>query len=241
MAPSNSFTGTNLNVGNSGIRSVIDEVMHFRTQVTRKDEIRAIGGWKDPLNELLAQGLGRIRKTLAIVTDDPRVAPATEEDSTSSSTGQAARQAEREAQAKDEDARLVDLYREGAPITTDDIQMPSGHKTTLPYDFSGKDINFPQISDAKFENVFLCQFVTVLDMAVKDLSNLASAEHGNTIPDDQSAMIHSRLNQAFTILQEKGGRLNNPIIADGTDPESLEGKVGPEITDVEIPEPVESP
>ncbi len=33
----NSFAGTNLRVGNQGVRSVIDEAMSFRTQVTRTD------------------------------------------------------------------------------------------------------------------------------------------------------------------------------------------------------------
>ena len=64
----NSFAGTNLRVGNQGVRSVIDEAMSFRTQVTRTDEVRQVGGWGDPLNQILSEGLGRIRKTLALVT-----------------------------------------------------------------------------------------------------------------------------------------------------------------------------
>lgn len=238
---SNSFMGTSVNVGNSGCRSVIDEIMHFRTQVTRKDELRAVGGWKDPLNELLARGLGRIRKTLALVTSDPREAKGTEADSVSSSAGQADRQEIRETEAKDETVRLKDLFEVGHPISTDDIQMPAGHMTTLPYDFSGSNPDYPQMSDPKFENVFLSQFVTVLDMAIRDLSGLGCATYGNTIPASQSAMIHSRLEQAFAILQEKGGESNIPEIADGTDPETLIGKIGGGISDVNIQEPTPAP
>lgn len=238
---SNSFMGTSVNVGNTGCRSVIDEVMNFRTQVTRKDELRAPGGWKDPLNELLARGLGRIRRTLSLITSDPLEVSASDADSVTSSAGQAERQEIREEEARDENVKLKDLFEKGRPISTDDIQMPAGHMSTLPYDFSGKNPDYPQMSDPKFKNVFLSQFITVLDMAVKDLSNLACATYGNTIPAGQSAMVHSRLEQAYAILQEKGGENNLPEIADGTDPESLTGKVGPDVEGVTILTPTPEP
>lgn len=226
----NSFTGTNIRVGNTGCRSVIDEIMNFRTQVTRKGELRTISGWSDSLNQILAEGLGRIRSTLALVTDDPSDAAGSSEDATDSSAGQAARQAAREADAKDEAATLRDLFQAGHPITTDDVQMPANFSSGgLPYDFSGADRNHPQMSDPKFENVFLKQFVITLDDCVRDTSNLACSENGDVIPASQSAMVHARLNTAFTILQTKGGRANMPRIADGTDAETLAGKVGPEV------------
>ena len=221
----NSFKGTSRHVGNTGVRSVIDELMHFRTQVTRKDELKAVGGWTNTLNQLLAEGLGRVRTTLALVTHDP--APVDEDGDTAveSSLGQGARQAERERQAGDQTATLRELFAQGDPLSTDDIQMPASHEVALPYIFDGSHRDWPQMSDERFRNVFLKQFVTALDITVRDLSNLACASHGNHIPDDQSAMIHARLESAFAILQEKGGDANMPMIADGTDPEDPTGKV----------------
>lgn len=234
----NSFTGTNKRVGNQGIRSVIDEIMSFRTQITRTDEIRQVGGWGDPLNEYLAKGLGRIRKTLSLVTYDQPEYPDTGASSTDSSAGQAERQAAREAAAKDEDAKLRDIFGSSHPLSVDDTQMPASHQSELPYDFTGKDPNFPQLSDIKYQNVFLKQFVAVLDMAVRDSSTLACAEYGYTIPPNESVIIHSHLETAFTICQTKGGSENRPHIINGTDPESLEGKVGPDVAPVEIVQPV---
>lgn len=226
----NSFKGTNLDVGNFGCRSVIDEIMAFRTQVTRKGELRKVGGWADALNQLLAEGLGEIRASLALVTDDPSDSSGTDGDATNSSVGQAARQKAREDDAKNEDAKLKDLFQQGHPLTTDDTQMPANiGASTLAYDFSGGNRNYPQMSDPKFENTFLKQFVVTLDAAVRDVSNLACSETGDVIPVDQSAMIHARLNTAFTILQTKGGRTNMPKIADGTDSEATAGKVGSEV------------
>lgn len=230
----NSFYGTSLNVGNNGCRSVIDELMAFRTQVTRKGELRKVGGWGDSLNELLAEGLGRIRESLALVTDDPSKADSTDDDSTDSSQGQAARQKANDDAAKDESLTLRELFQQGHPLTTDDVQMPANiGASDLSYNFSGSDRNYPQMSDPKFENVFLQQFVITCDAAVRDLSNLACAETGDVIPVGQSSMIHARLTTAFTILQTKGGRSNMPNIADGTDSEATAGKVGADVAQVE--------
>ena len=233
----NSFAGTRLTIGNSGVRSVISEVMQFRTQITRKDELRSVGGWSDALNNMLAEYLGSIRTTLALVTDDPRVPSGGPASSVSSSPDQAARQAEREAAAADESATLRGLFGDSRAVSTDDVQMPASATVALPYDFSGANSDIPQMSDPKFKNAFLIQFVTVLDMTVRDLSNLASATYGNVIPRDQSAMIHSRLEEAFAILEHKGVRRNAPKIADGTDPESLTGKVGTDVAPVVITDP----
>lgn len=233
----NSFAGTRRQIGNTGVFSVVSEILSYRTQITRTDEIRSVGGWSDPLNELLANYLGSTRRTLATVTDRPRAASGGAEDATDSSPGQALRQAEREQLAADRDKKLRELFGVAEPINTDDIQMPATATLELPYDFSGANPNLPQMSDPKYQNVFLIQFVTVMDMTVRDLTNLACSTYGNTIPPDQSAMIHSRLNQAFTILQTKGGRQNMVQIPNGTDPESLAGKVGVEVAPVVIIEP----
>ena len=136
MPPSNSFMGTVTHVGNSGCRSVIDEIMNFRTQVTRKDEIRAEGGWNDPLNQLLSKCLGRIRRTLSLVTSDPVESEASDADAVESSSGQGKRQKKRQAEAADEDATLKELFEAGRPISADDTLLPAGHLTPLPYDFS---------------------------------------------------------------------------------------------------------
>lgn len=238
MTAQNSFTGTKLRVGNNGVRSVIDEIMQFRTQVTRKDQIRQPGGWSDPLNQLLAEGLGRIRRTLALVTEQQREAPDAGISATDASAGQRERELDRQGQAVDEDLRLRELFGESRPLSVDDVQMPASHMSALPYDFSGANPDLPQLSDPKFENVFLRQFVMILDYAVRDLSCLNCAEFGHIIPQRESVMIHNHLETAYAILQHKGGRVNAPHIADGTDPESLAGKVGPEVADVVIDTPV---
>lgn len=234
----NSFAGTNLRVGNQGVRSVIDEAMSFRTQVTRTDEVRQVGGWGDPLNQILSEGLGRIRKTLALVTYQQRQSQDTGQSGTDSSAGQREREAAREGQAVDEDLKLRELFGESRPLSVDDTQMPASHQSQLPYDFSGANKNFPQLSDQKFQNIFLRQFVSVLDMLVRDASTLACAEYGYTIPTRQSVMLHNHLETAFAILQHKGGAARAPHIVNGTDPESLLGKVGPSISDVVIADPI---
>jgi hypothetical protein len=234
----NSFMGTNLLAGNSGVRSVIDEIMAFRTQVTRTDEIRSVGGWNDPLNEYLAKWLGRIRQTLALVTYQQQPAPSNGSSSVAASEGQAERQVIREQQAADENAKLRDLFTTSAPLAMDDIQMPATHQSSLPYDFSGAHPDFPQLHDAKFKNVFLKQFVLCLDYCVRDLSTLSCAESGSTIPTNESAVAHNWLQAAFTILETKGGAKNRPHIINGTDPESLTGKVGPAVVGPTISDPI---
>jgi len=229
--PQNSFMGTSLNVGNKGVRSVIDVIMHFRTQVTRTDEIKSIGGWSDPLNMILADGLQRMREHLARVTDDPDARVALQKE----------RQQLKEAEAKDESVKLEELYQMTNPFTTDDVQLPATNMSPLPYDFSGADKNYPQMSEPRFENVFLIQFVTELDYTVKDLSNLGCAEYGYVIPKDQSAMIHAHLETAFAILASQGGRSNMPRIINGTDADDLTGKVGPEAVPSAIEQPAPVP
>ena len=223
----NTFQGTSLYVGNYGVRSVIDQIMHFYTLTTRKAELRRMGGWDNPCNEDLARGLGRIRASLALVTRDQN-----------SSANQSELQEQKNIDARDENKTLRQLYDDSNPVTLDDIQMPASHMTKLPYDFSGADPKFPQVSDPKFENVFLSQFVTILSYAVRDLSNLQCAESGSTIPPYQSAIIHAHLESAYTILHTQGGSANEPMVVDATDPESLTGKVGPGISPAVITDPV---
>lgn len=227
--PQNSYMGTSLNVGNKGCRSMIDVIMHFRTQVTRTDEIKSLGGWSDPLNMILADGLQRMREHLARVTDDPDARALLQKE----------RQELKESEAKDETKKLEDLYNISNPFTSDDVQLPATNMSPLPYDFSGADKNYPQMSEPRFENVFLIQFVTELDYTVKDLSNLGCAEFGYVIPTDQSAMIHVHLETAFSILASQGGRANMPRIINGTDADDLTGKVGPDSVPatIEIPAP----
>jgi hypothetical protein len=234
----NSFMGTNLLAGNLGVRSVIDEIMATRTQITRTDEIRSVGGWNDPLNEYLAKQLGRIRTTLALVTYQQQPAPNSGASSVAASDGQAERQAIRETQAADENAKLRDLFIASAPLAMDDIQMPATHQSSLPYDFSGAAPDFPQLHDAKYRNVFLKQFILCLDYCVRDISTLSCAESGTTIPANESAVVHNWLQAAFTILQTKGGAKNRPEIINGTDPESLTGKVGPTVVSSTISDPI---
>jgi len=233
----NSFAGTRKMIANAGIRSVISETIQYRTQLTRTDELRSVGGWSDALNQMLAEYLQAIRNTLAICTDDPIQRAVSDHDETTTSGGQGQVQEDREEAAADETLRLRNIFPASSPISTDDIQMPATAAMTLPYDFSGASPNLPQMSDPKFQNAFLIQFVTVLDMMVRDASNLACATYGNTIPKDQSAILHSRLEEAYAILEHKGGRANMPKIPNGTDPESLTGKVSTEVSDVVITDP----
>lgn len=225
----NSFMGTNVAVGNSGARSVIDEIMHLRTQITRTDEIRTLGGWADPLNEGIARSLERIRQTLALVTRDQQPVSPDGSSAVESSDGQRERQDSREADARNENLRLREFFPQQNFITADDQQMPPGHRTELPYVLDGSDPNYPQMSDPKFQNVFLKQLVAALDMAVRDCSNVASASFGDTLSPADSVIVHARLEQAFTILQVKGGEANQPIIWAPKNPESLTGMIGPEI------------
>jgi len=233
----NSFEGVRIRISNSGVRSVVSEIMQYRTQVTRTDEIKSVGGWADALNHLLASYLQSVRDTLAICTDDPILRAASTRDQTTSSAGQGQVQADRETAAADETLLLRDIFPASSPISTDDIQMPATSMMALPYDFSGAHPNVPQMSDPKYQNAFLIQFVTVLDMMVRDATNLACATYGNTIPKDQSAILHSRLEEAYAILEHKGGRLNMPKIPNGTDPESLTGKVSAAVLPVQITDP----
>jgi hypothetical protein len=235
--PNNSFMGTNVAVGNSGARSVIDEIMHLRTQVTRTDELRELGGWADPLNEACARSLERIRQTLALVTRDQQAVAPDGSSAAEASDGQRERQASREADAKNENLRLREFFPTNNFITADDQQMPPGHRTELPYVLDGSDPNYPQMSDPKFQNVFLKQFVAALDMAVRDCSNVASASFGDTLSPSDSVIVHARLEQAFAILQVKGGEGNMPIIWAPKNPESLTGRIGAEI----VPEVVSDP
>lgn len=235
--PNNSFMGTNVAVGNSGARSVIDEIMHLRTQITRTDELRELGGWADPLNEAAARSLERIRQTLALCTRDQQAVALDGSSATEASDGQRERQESRETDAKNENLRLREFFPTNSFITADDQQMPPGHRTELPYVLDGSDPNYPQMSDPKFQNVFLKQFVAALDMTVRDCSNVASASYGDTLAPSDSVIVHARLEQAFAILQVKGGEGNQPIIWAPRNPESLTGRIGADI----VPEVVTDP
>lgn len=211
----NSFKGLRTLVGNNGVRAVIDELMSLRLQLFLKAEMNMIGGWDDPLNAWLARHLGATRKTLALVSFDPRTA-----------ADQDTRQADAESQVKDESKKLVDLFNTVNPLTVDDIQMPARVPRELPYDFSGKDPNYPQLDPIKHKNTFLRQFSLELDSTCVVLSNLACQASGEYIPNDQAAMVEAKLMTMFTILQTKGGSLNRLPVPDGTTvPESLAGDV----------------
>ena len=175
---------------------------------------------------------------MALVTYQQREAQDTDQSATDSSAGQRERELAREGQAVDENLKLRELYGRSMPLSVDDVQMPASYQSQLPYDFSGANPNHPQLSDPKFQNVFLRQFVSVIDMLVRDASTLACAEHGYTIPTRQSVMLHNHLETAYAILQHKGGAKQAPHIVNGTDPESLSGKVGPEIVPVSIEDPI---
>lgn len=202
----NSFQGLRRNVGNTAVRSAVDECMALRQQLTLKAELKELGGWNDPLNRWLAKELFRIRTTITLMSQDP--APAADQD---------ARQAAAEARSKDEGATLESIYNTQNPITADDIQMPARNQRPLPYDFSGNDPNYPQLVDTSiYKNTFLRQFVYELDSICVELTNLACQSAGETIPNQQSAMILAKLDTAFTILQTKGGAANRREIADGS-------------------------
>lgn len=211
----NSFKGLRTLVGNNGVRAVIDELMSLRLQLFLKAEMTMIGGWDDPLNAWLARFLGSARKTLALVAFDPRTA-----------TDQDTRQADAETQVKDESLKLANLFNTVNPLTVDDIQMPARVQRELPYDFSGKDPNYPQLDPVKHKNTFLRQFSLELDSTCVVLSNLACQASGEYIPTDQAAMVEAKLMTMFTILQTKGGSLNRLPVPDGTTvPESLAADV----------------
>ena len=232
----NSFAGTNLRVGNLGVRSIIGEMLDFRTQVTRTDWIRQLGGWDHGANQNFAEGLGNVRKTLAHVTYNQTPSVDNDESATDASSGQRERELARQAEAINEDARLVNLFRAGEPLAIDDVAMPASFQSVLPYDLSGENPDFPQMSDPKFKNNWLKQFVAVLDIFVRDASTLACAPSGASIPQRQSVMLHNHLQAAFAILQTKGGPNNAPHVVNGTDPESFTDKVGTEVKPVVIPD-----
>lgn len=232
----NSFAGTNLRVGNHGIRSVMAEMLDFRTQVTRTDWIRQLGGWDHGANQNFAEGLGQVRRTLAHVTYNEAPAPDSGESATGASAGQRERELQREAEAINEDATLLELFNAGEPLAVDDVAMPASFQAILPFDLTGANPDYPQMSDPKFKNNWLKQFVAVLDIFVRDASTLACAPSGSSIPKRQSVMLHSHLQTAFAILQVKGGPKNATHVVNGTDPESFTDKVTTEVKDVVIPD-----
>lgn len=108
----------------------------------------------DMTGSILSEGLGRIRKTLALVTYQQRQSQDTGQSGTDSSAGQREREAAREGQAVDEDLKLRELFGESRPLSVDDTQMPASHQSQLPYDFSGANKNFPQLSDRSNKTVY---------------------------------------------------------------------------------------
>jgi hypothetical protein len=230
----NSFAGTNLRVGNHGVRSIVGEMLDFRAQVTRTDWLRQLGGWDHGANQMFAEGLGHVRKTLAHVTYNERPAVDTGASATGASAGQRERELERQAEAIDENATLLELFRSGEPLSVDDVAMPASFQAVLPYDLTGANPDFPQMSDPKFKNNWLKQFIAVLDIFVRDATTLACAPSGSSIPQRQSVMLHNHLETAFAILQVKGGPNRAAHVVNGTDPESFTDKVGTEVKPVEI-------
>jgi hypothetical protein len=239
MAQANSFLGTNENVGNTACRSLIADVMELRTQITRTNEIRAIGGWGDPLNNFIGERLDAIRETMALQVRDLRSAPNQGESSVASSDGQSEREDIVENEARDESMRLRESFDMNKPVTADDIQMPPGNQFRLPYDFTGLDPNFPQVHvDPEFQNVWLCNFIIAIDEVVVHTSTLACSSFGHTIPADQAGVILVGLESCFAILQTKGGETNRQKVIAPTDPRSLTGKVGPEVEHAVVSDPV---
>lgn len=211
----NSFAGSRTKVGNAAVRSVVDELMAFRQQLTLKPQLEQVGGWDDPLNHWLVEETNRVRHSLALVTTEQSEAP-----------DQGARREARAEQAADETRDLAARY-DGAnnPISADDILMPRRKDSTLPYDFSGADKRWPQLrGNPKYKNTHLVQFCDELDSTVKELTNLACQGNGYTIPQQQSAMIAAKLDGMFAICVTKGGKANMREIADGTDPYEAEAE-----------------
>ena len=200
----NSFAGTRKNVRNWGCRQVISDLMAWRLQICLRGEWDSTSGWDDPLNQLFADEAGLIRKTLAISTTNKSLAD------------QVALNAKTDKDSTDESQTLLDRYTQGAPISEDDVVMPSsiGDENELPYDFSGADRNIPQVQDRKNKN--LVALVTMVDRAVKEVSNLDCQGYGTMIPKTQSAMILALLDTMFALLQIKGGEANRRRIAQGT-------------------------
>lgn len=202
----NTFAGLRLNVNNMGIRAVIAESIAFRQQLTRKAEFNDASGWDDPLNRWLCQELNRVKVSLGMLTTEK------------ASADQDALQAEREANAADENLDLLTIYNDGKPISMDDIQMPAASSVagTLPYTFDGSDPNIPQVVGKP--NVQLVNFCTLLDQMIVESTRLACQSSGKTIPQNESAILQQYLNAMFAICQEKGGQANRREIADGTGP-----------------------
>jgi len=200
----NSFAGLRTKVGNLGCRAVIAEMISFRKNLTLKAEFDESSGWNDPLNQWMADELGRIRRTIGLVSTQKALAD------------QEALNAQRKTDAANEDQTLKSRYSTSNPITADDIQLPSSAVpgNVLPYDFSGADPDIPQVFGKK--NTMLVEFCTQLDIAIKETTRLDCQGAGQTIPLQQGAMIVAMLDSLFTILQEKGGQANRRDIADGT-------------------------
>jgi len=200
----NSFAGLRKNVRNWGCRQVISELMALRQQLCLRGEWDSSSGWDDPLNLWLADELGRIRKSVAVLTTEKSQADTD------------LLKKLRELQAADETQTLLERYNGGAPITEDDQLMPSSRvvEHDLSYDFSGADPNVPQIQGRK--NGALVSFVTQLDRTVMEITNLDCQGAGTTIPKSQAAMVVSWLDSMFTILQLKGGEANRRTIAQGS-------------------------
>jgi len=222
----NSFAQTRKNVKNWGCRQVISDFMAWREQICLRGEWDSSGGWDDPLNQLFADEAGRIRKSLAIVTNEKSIAD------------QIALNAKNDKDAANETQTLLERYTNGEPISEDDVVMPSaiGDENELPYDFSGADPNIPQVQGRK--NKDLVSLTTMIDRAVKETSNLDCQGYGTVIPKTQSAMILALLDTMFAILQQRGGEKNRRRIAQGTS--ATEAKAD-DVVGIAITKPDEQP
>jgi len=207
----NSFAGLRQKVGNSACVALIMELLAIRMDIVLAGEWDDASGWGDPMNEHLAEELGRVRNTGALVTNHQ-----SDGDGTDELADQKALREKRAREAGDENQKLLERYNDGNALTADDIQMPAIVSASgwLPFDFSGKDPEIPQMHGKK--NVALLAFCNMIDSTCTMVSNLTCQGSGQTLPVNDAARVIAMLDSLMAILVSKGGTKKRRDIANGS-------------------------
>ena len=203
----NTFKHANLKFRNLGIHMLLAKVMQFRKQLTVRPEFRQQSGWADAMNVFMKNGLNDVDKTLRRITwyEDPAYTQADMERDVSDTTG-----------------TLESAFNNYSPNGDEILGAPTV-KREITHVLDGSDVNIPQPTEVDFPNDFGRAFIVGLDQLYVEGTHLDSRQDARWITKYESAMLHSRLMDLFTICMVHGGEENRADIPTGTLPSDMPG------------------
>lgn len=196
----NSFNGLVTVFANRGIHFAVDETMKFRMQLTKRlmNEYKSQSGWNNAMNRYMMTELEKLNHTLSRITTNE-----------STKTKE-----ELEAEAADTGRTLADTYS-GVSLHHDDVLGPVQIPMPLEYDFSGTDVDIPQLTHENCPNDVARNFVRLLDRYITELTRLDERHQAQMITKNGSQMMKTMLDEMYTLCMVKGGEENRSDIPSG--------------------------